>query len=154
MASIDVKSKDQPYLVKRGAGYYEYQLPISVKAVISLDGLVPLLMNERDEWELPGGKLDLGESPISCVERECMEELGIEVHVGNCVSSWVYQIFADRHVLIVTYLARALAGSIPSFSHEHKKLALVHPSDVFGLQMPEGYKLAVQEALKADWFGA
>lgn len=55
-----------------------------------------------------------------------------------------------RHVLIVTYLARTLAEVVPRFSHECKKPALGNLSDVFGLKMPEGYELAVQEALKAD----
>jgi hypothetical protein len=42
-----------PYLVRRASGYVEYQLPISVKLVIDYSGQVPLLKNERDEWELP-----------------------------------------------------------------------------------------------------
>ena len=71
--TIEVKSLAQPYLVKRGVDYFEYQLPISVKAVISLNGQIPLLRNERNEWELPGGKLDLGESPTVCVQREVHE---------------------------------------------------------------------------------
>jgi len=32
-------------------------------------GRVLLLRNERDEWELPGGKLDLGEEPPDCLAR-------------------------------------------------------------------------------------
>jgi 8-oxo-dGTP pyrophosphatase MutT (NUDIX family) len=41
--------------------------PVSVKGVVVRDGRVLLLRNERDEWELPGGKLDLGEEPADCV---------------------------------------------------------------------------------------
>ena len=37
-----------------------YRLPVSVKAVILRGDTIVLLKNERDEWELPGGKLDLG----------------------------------------------------------------------------------------------
>lgn len=77
--AIEVKSLAQPYLVKRGVDYFEYQLPVSVKAVISLNGQIPLLRNERNEWELPGGKLDLGESPTACVQREVHEELNIDI---------------------------------------------------------------------------
>ena len=35
---------------------------ISVKAVIIEEGRVLLLANDRGEWELPGGRLDPGES--------------------------------------------------------------------------------------------
>jgi hypothetical protein len=51
----------QPYLVEQPAGYLEYQLPVSLKAALVWRRRVPLLLNERDEWELPGGKLELGE---------------------------------------------------------------------------------------------
>ena len=33
------------------------KFPISVKGVVALDNKFPLLKNEREEWELPGGKL-------------------------------------------------------------------------------------------------
>jgi len=123
--TIEVKSLAQPYLVKQGVDYFEYQLPISVKAVISLNGQIPLLRNERDEWELPGGKLDLGESPTACVQREVHEELNIDISVGVNVHNWVYTIFPYRHVFVVTYFAKAVEGATPHFSHEHKELALV-----------------------------
>ena len=42
--------------------------PVSVKGVTVRAGKV-LLENERAEWELPGGKLELGEDPAGCVVR-------------------------------------------------------------------------------------
>jgi len=33
----------------------------------------------RGEWALPGGHLELGESPVECARRELEEETGIEV---------------------------------------------------------------------------
>ena len=47
-----------------------HRFPISIKGII-LDGQkVVLLKNERDEWEPPGGKLELGEAPEDYVSRE------------------------------------------------------------------------------------
>ncbi|MEU6701775.1 NUDIX domain-containing protein [Pseudonocardia sp. NPDC046786] len=48
---------------------------VSIKGVV-LDSRqrVLLVKNERDEWELPGGRIEIGESPEECVAREIAEE--------------------------------------------------------------------------------
>ena len=55
---------------------------ISVKGVVVRNGQVLLLRNERQEWELPGGRLELGETPPQCVARELTEETGWIVDTG------------------------------------------------------------------------
>ena len=41
-----------------------------------------LLRNARQEWELPGGKIEPNEAPEDCLVREINEELWIAVHAG------------------------------------------------------------------------
>ena len=77
--------------------------PVSVKGVLVRDGRVLLLKNEREEWEPPGGKLELGEEPQVCVAREITEETGLAVTVGPILDAWQYHIGDGSDVLIVTY---------------------------------------------------
>jgi 8-oxo-dGTP pyrophosphatase MutT (NUDIX family) len=44
--------------------------PVSIKAVVFVEGKVILLLNDRAEWELPGGRLEKGDTPEVClIER-------------------------------------------------------------------------------------
>ena len=64
---------------------------------ISIEGVVAdprdrvlLLKNERDEWELPGGRIEIGESPEECVAREIAEETQWKVTTGPILDTWMY----------------------------------------------------------------
>lgn len=39
----------------------------------------------KECWEVPGGMVEPGESPREAARRECLEELGIEVDVGEAL---------------------------------------------------------------------
>nr|WP_083926803.1 NUDIX domain-containing protein [Nocardiopsis valliformis] len=63
--------------------YTPRTFPVSVKSVVVRDGRVLLLRNERDEWEIPGGYIEHGETPTQAVTREVKEELGITPPTGR-----------------------------------------------------------------------
>jgi 8-oxo-dGTP pyrophosphatase MutT (NUDIX family) len=117
--------------------------PVSVKGVIVQAGKVLLLENERDEWELPGGKLELGENPPDCVVRETGEETGWQVTIGPLLDCWQYHIGKGRDVVIVTYGCHVLSTNPPVISNEHKRAGLFAPGEVPELVMPDGYKHSI-----------
>jgi 8-oxo-dGTP pyrophosphatase MutT (NUDIX family) len=121
-----------------------YRFPISVKGVVLHAERVVLLKNERDEWELPGGKLEAGESPAACVIREIHEELGLPVSTGPLLDSWVYHIAAGVDVLIITYGCYPAPFASVTHSPEHKAVGLFTLGEIQALPMPEGYKKSIQ----------
>lgn len=137
-----------PYLVPHPVhGHLEYLLPISAKTVIDYHGHIPLLRNERDEWELPGGKLDPGENPEDTARREAREELGLSLQNLRLAHAWVYKITPIRHVFVIAYATRYVGNQKPHYSREHKDLGLFEPSKIPGLTMPTPYKTAITNAL-------
>jgi 8-oxo-dGTP pyrophosphatase MutT (NUDIX family) len=121
--------------------------PVSVKGVLVRDGRVFLLKNEREEWELPGGKLELGEEPEVCVAREITEETGLPAIAGPILDAWQYHIGDGQDVLIVTYGCHADSRRSPRLSSEHKELGFFTQAEVAGLNMPGGYKQSIR-----SWF--
>ena len=122
-----------------------YRFPVSVKGVVFRSGRVVLVRNRRDEWELPGGKLELGEEPERCVAREIEEELGLTVDPVAPLGAWVYSIAAETHVLVVSYGCVERTPRQAVLSDEHVELAWVALADVGGLPMPDGYKRSIEQ---------
>ena len=117
--------------------------PVSVKGVAVRGGRVLLLRNERAEWELPGGKLEIGEDPLDCVAREIAEETGWQVTVGPILDCWQYHIDVGQDVVIVTYGCHVVSDGPPVVSSEHSRAALFSPAEIPQLTMPDGYKRSV-----------
>ena len=44
------------------------------------DNNILVVQDRANLWNLPGGKLELGETPMDCAKREVLEEIGITVH--------------------------------------------------------------------------
>ena len=94
---------------------------ISVKALI-IDGGRILLPLHRDEaglyYILPGGGQEAGETLAAALERECREELGVEVAVGELVGARDYigrhHEFAatdDAHQVELMFRCRLVGGT-------------------------------------------
>ena len=120
------------------------RFPVSVKGVVFLESGGVLLHNERDEWEVPGGKLERGEDPAACLVREVGEELSIGVSAERILDCWRYDIAGRAEVVIVTYGCRALETKAPRASAEHKAVGAFPVAEIEGLNMPEGYRRSIR----------
>ncbi|MEL6673199.1 MAG: NUDIX domain-containing protein [Bacteroidota bacterium] len=123
--------------------------PVSVKGIIVHQGKIVLLKNDREEWELPGGKLDPGEQPHLCVAREIQEELRLEVTVAELVDVWVYDIQGKVKVFMVAFWCVLQESSLPhlEISHEHKEVGWFTPDELPDIPLPTGYQIAIKKGL-------
>jgi len=120
------------------------RFPVSVKGVLLEGDQVVLLLNERNEWELPGGRLERGEDPVACVEREFAEELGAEIVADRILDCWLYQVLPGKQVLIVTYAVRRVDRREIRVSREHQKFGVFAVGELQDLAMPEGYRRSIR----------
>ena len=102
--------------------------PVAIGILVRLiDGRPHLLVTRRKAdvvlagyWEFPGGKIEPGEDPRQCVAREFVEEVNLQVTVGEELPAIEYT-YPHGHVRLHPFLCEWSAGE-PENRHvvEHR----------------------------------
>jgi 8-oxo-dGTP diphosphatase len=101
-------------------------------------------MRHPGKWEFPGGKLEPGEEPIQCIEREILEELGIEVVVTGSLSPSLHS-YPDLDLELLPYLCKWVGGELRL--DEHDKAEWFLPEHLRQLDWAEADLPVVEEWL-------
>lgn len=124
------------------------RFPVSAKGILIRDNSVLLVKNERQEWELPGGKLGSSESLIDCVSREFLEETGIAIEVGDLVTVWQYQVARNSRVIVVAYRCKAVGDCVPRVSPEHSQICFLPLSEFSSQEIEANTRAAIIQAAR------
>jgi 8-oxo-dGTP diphosphatase len=108
---------------------FSSEIRIIVGAAIIADGRV--LACERSEpaevagrWEFPGGKVEPGETEHDALVRECEEELGVTVEVGERVGQDV--MLGHGRAVLKVYTARLVKGVPQLIEHAELRWLAAH----------------------------
>ncbi len=71
----------------------------------------------KDGWEIPGGKLESGETPEQCIVREIKEELDTEIKVERVLGVVDYD-YPNFHLTMYCILCTILSGKLELLEHE------------------------------------
>lgn len=97
-------------------------------------------------WEFPGGKLEAGETLEACIQREILEELGIEIAVGDHLIT-IEHAYTHFKVTLNVYHCRHLNGIPQPLECEEVRWVTLDEIDTF--PFPKANEKII-EALRVD----
>lgn len=108
-------------------------------AIIERDGLVlaaqrSAIMTLPLKWEFPGGKIDTGETAVEGLRREILEELAVEVSVGQSLPASTHH-YPAFTVTLYPFICTIQTGEI--ILHEHAALAWLAAVNLASLDWAE-----------------
>ena len=105
-----------------------------------------LARNARGEWDLPGGKLESGETLSDCLAREFLEELGIQVRWGRVID--VVHHHFHENIIVVIVGCRSVSRDELRSSQEHTDVRWIPVDRLNELNIVPHYRKAIDTWLR------
>jgi 8-oxo-dGTP diphosphatase len=102
-------------------------------------------LRKRNEWVLPKGKLDAGETPRDAAEREVLEETGHEVTLHEFLGTLVYEC-GGRSKVVHYWRMEADGEQIHELMHDVRSVDWLPLSDAVA-RLSRGYERAFLETV-------
>ncbi len=121
--------------------------PVSVKSIIFDDKRVLLIKNQRDEWDLPGGKIEKKEDVIETLVREVKEELNISIGDFSVFQAKKY-LFRKQEIIVITYCSKITNHTPIRISFENMEYNFFDLNELSGLKLTPWAKNNLEEFTK------
>jgi 8-oxo-dGTP diphosphatase len=112
----------------------KYNFRVIQKAIIFYKDRILLIQRSSndeynpDKWDLPGGKIEHGETPEKALLREIMEETGIEANNPLPMFAWSFNNFSIDSFAVI-YQTKATSDKVV-ISSEHRNHKWVEKKDL------------------------
>jgi 8-oxo-dGTP diphosphatase len=94
---------------KKEGGHHLFTIGVFAVIVDERQQVLLCHRGDIDRWNLPGGRVELGETPWQALVREVKEEVGIEIIVERLVGVYAYPPAND---LILSFACRKSGGEL------------------------------------------
>ena len=123
---------------------------VNVVVVNDADEILMIRRSDNENWAVPGGAIDLGESMTEAAIRETKEESGIDCEITGLVG-----IYTDpKHIILYTsnnearqefsiLLTARPTGGTPTPSDESTEVRWVPPSELTGYTMDRSMRVRI-----------
>lgn len=124
----------------------EVRFRVAVKAMIVYDKKILLIKRAEDDvqspgiWEIPGGRIELGEDPILGLIREIREETGLYIKPSVPLSVRHFVRDDNQIVTMIVFFSKAVGGELVGLSEEHSGFEWVDIEECKGRINPFFFK--------------
>jgi len=127
---------------------------VAVKALIKRDDKFLILHKSSEEdinpnsYDIPGGRISFGETLKEALEREILEETGLDVIMGSILEAWTFTKDNCFQLVGLNYLCSYGSGEV-RLSTEHDSYEWVRTKDILASRSyPKFLVGAVKLAMK------